>query len=160
MATDTGRARADRLRSDRAIVLDLRRDGNRANYSAVDLCGLASRDEGPAAFADPAAAGRTLVRRAAQALCRALGVEPARPAARIVLYTTPWCGFCKRAAAYLRERGVAFEERDIEANRWAAVELERKMREAGLRGGGVPVIDIDGFLVVGFDRQRLDELLH
>ncbi|MFH1809048.1 MAG: glutaredoxin domain-containing protein [Pseudomonadota bacterium] len=88
----------------------------------------------------------------------AAGVEPV-PAGAVVIYTTPWCGFCKRAKAYLKERGVAFVERDVEGSAAAARELETKLRATGSAGSGVPVIDIDGTLVMGFDRPRIDELL-
>lgn len=88
----------------------------------------------------------------------ATGVEPV-PEGAVVIYTTPWCGFCKRAKAYLQQRGVAFVERDVEGSAAAARELEHKLRAAGSAGSGVPVIDVDGTLIMGFDRERLDALL-
>jgi glutaredoxin len=86
------------------------------------------------------------------------GSEPV-PAGAVVIYTTPWCGFCKRAKAYLQERGAVFVERDVEGSAAAARELEQKLRAAGSAGSGVPVIDVDGTLIMGFDRERLDALL-
>jgi glutaredoxin 3 len=76
-----------------------------------------------------------------------------------VLYSAPWCGFCKKAAAHLRLRGIPFEERDIDSDRSAAVELSKKLRQAGLSGGGVPVLDIAGTIVIGFKPDRIDRLL-
>jgi len=77
----------------------------------------------------------------------------------VVIYTAPWCGFCKKAKAYLRQKGISYVERDVEASAAAAREMEAKLRTAGAAGGGVPVIDIGGTLVMGFDRPRIDELL-
>lgn len=77
----------------------------------------------------------------------------------VVIYSAPWCGFCKQAKAYLRERGVVFLERDVEASAAAQRELDAKLRAAHAAGGGVPVLDIGGQLVLGFDRARIDEAL-
>ncbi len=162
VATDTGRQRRARLASDRVMVLDLRavQDGKPLNYSVVDL---SARVEPPRAAPgparDPGQLGRNLARRGADRVRSLLGLAPAARPARVVLYSAPWCGFCKKAAAYLRGRGVAFEERDIEASPAAAQELKAKLRQAGLRGGGIPVLDIDGTIVIGFDRARIDALL-
>jgi len=85
-------------------------------------------------------------------------LERFRPV-QVVLYMAPWCGFCKKAAAYLREQGITFRQRDIEKDPGAAAELAGKLERAGLRGGGIPVLDIAGRLVVGFDRTRIERLL-
>ncbi|MBN2359887.1 MAG: glutaredoxin family protein [Deltaproteobacteria bacterium] len=79
--------------------------------------------------------------------------------ASVVLYSAPWCGFCKQARAYLKGRGVPFVERDVEASAAAGRELDAKLRAAGAAGAGVPVIDVGGQLVLGFDRPRIDEAL-
>jgi glutaredoxin len=161
LATDTTRRRGERLADDRALVLDLRRrdaDGP-VNYSVVDLQRRTRPAAGPAPVRDPGALGRRLVRRAAGRVGRWLGLAAPLVRGRVILYSAPWCGFCKRAAAFLRRRGVDFVERDIESEPAAAVELERKLRAAGLRGGGIPVLDIGGRLVIGFDRDRIEALL-
>ena len=162
ISTDTGRARSERLTSDRVLVLDLRRSeqGKALNYSVVDLSRLARGTQAvEAAPRDPAGLGRHLARKGADGLLSVLGLKPTRSAPRVILYSAPWCGFCKKAAAHLRKKGVTFIERDIEASRAAAVELERKLRAAGLVGGGIPVLDVGGTLVVGFNQARIDALL-
>lgn len=162
VATDTGLERRARLQSDRVMVLDLRasEQGKPLNYSVVDLSkrlGPRPRTLGPAD--DPGRLGSRLVRRAAARVSRLLGLAPAVEPARVILYSAPWCGFCKKAAAYLRGRGVPFEQRDIEASQAAAEELSAKLQRAGLRGGGIPVLDIDGTIVIGFDRARIESLI-
>ena len=77
----------------------------------------------------------------------------------VVLYTTTWCGFCKKAKAFLKKRGVAFVERDVEKDPGANEELAEKAARAGVRPGGVPVIDVRGTLVIGFDQAKLERLL-
>jgi glutaredoxin 3 len=72
----------------------------------------------------------------------------------VVVYTTPTCGYCHQAKQYLSQRGVPFTEYDVAADPRAADEM------IGLSGQrGVPVIVVDGQVVVGFDRPRLDQLL-
>ncbi|RMH00355.1 MAG: hypothetical protein D6705_00560 [Deltaproteobacteria bacterium] len=90
------------------------------------------------------------------------GLEPPEQPAdtgQIVVYKTSWCGVCKKLEAYLRRKGVEYVAKDIEADRGAAAELAAKLAEHGARGGSVPVIDVRGELIVGFDRARLERLL-
>ena len=72
----------------------------------------------------------------------------------IVLYTTSWCGWCRKTIAHLDKNGVRYDNRDIERDRQAYADLKRKTGSTG-----VPVIEIDGELIIGFDRNRIDELL-
>jgi len=158
--TDTSRPRDQRLLADRVLVVDLREEGEKGpvNYSVVDLDALGQR--APVSQPkDPGELGRWAVGRAAGRVRELLGIQAPAFSAKVVLYTAPWCGFCKKAAAHLRSRGVAFEERDIDSDRSAAVELSRKLREAGLSGGGIPVLDIAGTIVIGFKKERIDQLL-
>jgi glutaredoxin 3 len=73
----------------------------------------------------------------------------------VTIYTTPTCGFCHQAKRYFQEHGVQYKEVDVSADRNAARELVLRSRQFG-----VPVIDVDGTLVIGFDRRQLEELLH
>jgi glutaredoxin len=162
--TDTSRPREQRLLTDRVLVVDLREEDEKgpANYTVVDLDALSKRVRGSVVRdpKDPGELGRWVVGRVTGRVRALLGIETPPPAsARVVLYTAPWCGFCKKAAAHLRSRGVAFEERDIDADRSAAVELSRKLRQAGLSGGGIPVLDIAGTIVIGFKKDKIDRLL-
>ncbi len=75
---------------------------------------------------------------------------------KITIYSTSWCGFCKMTAKYLHDKGIEFEEKDIEADEAAHKELMEKINN-DFRG--VPVTDIDGTLVLGFDRPALDAAL-
>jgi glutaredoxin len=73
----------------------------------------------------------------------------------VVLYTTAWCGVCKKAKRVLAQLGVPFTEKDIEASRQAREELGAKARAAGISPGGVPVIDVAGTLLQGLDEGAL-----
>lgn len=72
----------------------------------------------------------------------------------VVVYTTPTCGFCHQVKAYLNQRGVPFTEYDVSRDPQAAAEM---VRLSGQRG--VPVVLIDGQVVVGFNRPLIDQLL-
>lgn len=74
----------------------------------------------------------------------------------ITVYSTNWCGYCKMAKKYLGDKGIAFNEKNIEADEAAHAELMQKM-DGDFRG--VPVIDIDGELILGFDRPKIDAAL-
>lgn len=72
----------------------------------------------------------------------------------IVIYSTPTCPACNMAKSYLLERGVDFRDYDVSKD----VERAREMVKAtGQRG--VPVIIIDGHVIVGFRRARIEEVL-
>lgn len=77
----------------------------------------------------------------------------------VVVYSAEWCGFCKKTKSFLRERGVAFKERDVEKDSGAEAELQAKARKAGVRVSGVPVTDFNGELIMGFDQPRLESLI-
>lgn len=79
--------------------------------------------------------------------------------AGVVVYTTSWCGVCRRAKALLTSLGVRFVEKDIEASRSAAEELAAKAQRAGIQPGGVPVIDVGGVLLQGLDEATLRAVL-
>ena len=159
--TDTSSSRKERLAADRILVVDLRkeRDGQPLNYSVIDLDSLKRRSGRHEDVRDAGDLGRHLVGKLADRVNRSLGLTRPAGTARVILYTAPWCGFCKKAARHLQARGVKFEEKDIEKDRSAAVELSRKLRQAGIPGSGVPVLDIGGTMVVGFNKQRIDKLL-
>lgn len=72
----------------------------------------------------------------------------------VTIYTTPTCVYCRMAKQFFAEHGIVYEERDVIADEAARDEMVRKSGQMG-----VPVIDIDGKIVVGFDRDRLVELL-
>jgi len=85
----------------------------------------------------------------------------AKPAARptVIIYGASWCGPCHQAAAYLKRRGVPFIEKDIEEDRGAAREMQAKLASAGMRGGSIPVIDVRGKVLIGFDERAMERAL-
>ncbi|AGC69399.1 glutaredoxin-like protein, YruB-family [Thermoclostridium stercorarium subsp. stercorarium DSM 8532] len=74
---------------------------------------------------------------------------------KVTVYSTPTCPYCVMAKNYLAERNIPFEDIDVSADPAKAMEMIKK---SGQRG--VPVIDINGNIVIGFDRERIDELLN
>ncbi|HEY3356706.1 MAG TPA: glutaredoxin domain-containing protein [Polyangia bacterium] len=78
---------------------------------------------------------------------------------RIILYGTRWCGACAKARAYFKQRGIAFDDRDVEQDPAAAAELAAKATRAGVSPDRVPVLDVRGTLLQGFDQGRLEALL-
>ncbi|MGQ9602303.1 MAG: glutaredoxin family protein [Candidatus Bipolaricaulia bacterium] len=72
----------------------------------------------------------------------------------VKVYTTPTCPWCMRVKQFLDERGIPYEEYDVSEDASRAEEMIRKSGQMG-----VPVIEVDGEIVVGFDRSRLEELL-
>lgn len=75
---------------------------------------------------------------------------------KVTIYSTPWCAFCKTEKQYLEHLGVQFVSKDIEEQPEAKDELDKKL---GGNFTGVPVTDICGTIVTGFDRKKIDELL-
>lgn len=72
----------------------------------------------------------------------------------VTIYTTPTCSWCAAAKRFLDEHEIEYTEVDVSEDEDAA---ERLIRVSGQTG--VPVIDIDGEIVVGFDRAHIAELL-
>lgn len=73
---------------------------------------------------------------------------------RVIVFTTPTCPHCNTAKRYLRERGVRFRDVDVSKDVAAARDMVRRSGQQG-----VPVIDIGGRIVVGFNRVEVDRLL-
>lgn len=73
---------------------------------------------------------------------------------KVTIYSTPTCHYCNMAKEYFDENGVKYDSFDV------ASDLDKR-REMMEKSGqlGVPVITIDGDVVVGFDRSRLAHLL-
>lgn len=72
----------------------------------------------------------------------------------VTIYTTPTCSWCTATKDHLSAHGIAFDEVDVAADMQRAREMVEKSGQYG-----VPVIDIDGEIIVGFDRARIDSLL-
>jgi glutaredoxin 3 len=69
----------------------------------------------------------------------------------ITIYTATWCAYCHAAKDYLDKLGIKYIDRDVETDPAAGMEAVNK---SGQRG--IPVIDINGEIIVGFDRPRID----
>ena len=80
--------------------------------------------------------------------------------ADIVVYSAVWCGFCRKLERWLTERGTPYQKKDVEKDPGADRELKAKLAQAGISAGGVPVTDIAGQMVVGFNKSKLTSLIN
>ena len=74
---------------------------------------------------------------------------------KVIVYSTPSCPFCMKTKQFLKEHNIEFEDIDVSADREKAEEMIKKSGQTG-----VPVIDIDGSIVIGYNVTKLKELLH
>ena len=72
----------------------------------------------------------------------------------IKVYSTPTCPYCVTLKNFLKEHDVQFEDIDVAQNQLAAQEMIDKSGQMG-----VPVVDINGEIIVGFDQERIKQLL-
>lgn len=73
---------------------------------------------------------------------------------RVIVFSTPTCTYCNRAKHYFRQQGVRFRDVDVSKDPAAARDMVRRSGQQG-----VPVIDINGKIVVGFNKPEIDKLL-
>ena len=73
---------------------------------------------------------------------------------KVTIYSAEWCAFCHAAKDYLDKLGIKFTEKNIEEKQEFAQEAVEKSGQMG-----IPVIDIDGEIIVGFDRPKIDATL-
>ncbi|MBP9864547.1 glutaredoxin family protein [Patescibacteria group bacterium] len=72
----------------------------------------------------------------------------------IIVYSTPTCPYCKLTKEFLKEKNVSFQEIDVAADPAAANEMVKKSGQMG-----VPVIDVGGQVIVGWNKSALEEAL-
>ncbi len=72
----------------------------------------------------------------------------------VIVYSTPTCPWCQVVKKHLDERGIAYKEVDVSSDQQAAMDMIRKTGQQA-----VPVVDIDGEHVIGFDQEKIDQLL-
>ncbi len=72
----------------------------------------------------------------------------------ITVYSTKMCPYCVMAKKYLESKNIAFTDVDVSSDYSKALEMVKKSGQQG-----VPVIEIDGQIIVGFDRQKIDQIL-
>jgi glutaredoxin-like YruB-family protein len=77
-----------------------------------------------------------------------------RVSKNIIIYSTPLCPFCIMVKRYLAQKGFEYEEVDVSKNPDLIEVIYRKSGQTG-----VPVVDIDGKVIVGFDKRSLNEEL-
>jgi glutaredoxin len=77
----------------------------------------------------------------------------------VIIYGASWCGACKQAARYFSQKGVPFVEKDIEKEPAARGEMLSKAKAQGVSTAGIPVIDVRGTLLGGFDPNKVERLL-
>jgi glutaredoxin-like YruB-family protein len=94
---------------------------------------------------------RTLFEDAAFAM---ITTSEEKPSKSVTVYTTPSCPWCTTVKNYLRKNRITYHEVDVSRDQQAAEELVRKSGQQG-----VPQTEIEGNMVVGYDKKRLDELL-
>ena len=75
-------------------------------------------------------------------------------AEEIKVYSTPTWPYCKMAKEYLTSKNIPYTDINVAADQAAAAEMFKKTGQYA-----VPVIDVDGKLIVGFDKRKLDEYL-
>ncbi len=74
---------------------------------------------------------------------------------KIRVFSTPTCPYCVTLKNFLKERGFEFEDIDVSKDEKALDEMVEKSQQMG-----VPVIDIDGEFIVGFDKEKIVKLLN
>ena len=77
-----------------------------------------------------------------------------KPQPKVLVFSTPTCTYCNLAKKYFREKGVKFTDIDVSRDQAAARDMVRRSGQMG-----VPVIDIGGRIIVGFDRPKINSLL-
>jgi len=72
----------------------------------------------------------------------------------VKIYTTPTCAYCHAAMEFFKEHSIAFEEFNVFTDLKAREEMIQKSGQMG-----VPVLDIDGNIIVGFDKEKINAAL-
>jgi glutaredoxin-like YruB-family protein len=72
----------------------------------------------------------------------------------VTVYSATWCSFCHAAKEYFDKLGVEYTDKDVEQDPKFGQEAVEKSKQMG-----IPVIDIDGEIIVGFDRPKIDAAL-
>ncbi len=92
----------------------------------------------------------------------AAGAPPSTPPGAkpvVTIYGTSWCGACRAAREYMTAHKIPFADKDIERDPDAARELAEKAAKMGIPTDRVPILDVRGRLLLGFDRARVEALL-
>lgn len=74
--------------------------------------------------------------------------------AQVTIYSTPSCGYCRAAKDFFATHHVAYEEKNVASDLMARQEMLEKTQQMG-----VPVIDVNGSIIIGYNEARLRHLL-
>ncbi len=74
--------------------------------------------------------------------------------AKVKVYSTPQCPWCKKAKDYLKSKDVAYEDINVAADEKSREEMIEKSGQMG-----VPVLDINGTIIIGYDVDAIDQAL-
>jgi glutaredoxin-like YruB-family protein len=74
---------------------------------------------------------------------------------KIIIYTTTFCPWCQATKDFLKNQGYEYEERNVETNPEWANEMVQKSGQMG-----VPVIDIEGKIIIGFSPEEINQALN
>ncbi len=72
---------------------------------------------------------------------------------KVTIYTTEECPWCKKTKEFFKKHKIKYKEIDVGKDEKAAQEMTKKSGQMG-----VPVIDVDGKIITGFDEQKLKEV--
>ena len=73
---------------------------------------------------------------------------------KVKIYSTPGCSFCKSTKDFLKEKKIDFDDIDVAENQKAAQEMVEKSGQMG-----VPVLDINGTIIIGFNKEKIESAL-
>lgn len=73
---------------------------------------------------------------------------------KVIIYSTKTCPWCDLAKNFFKKNNISFIDYDVSANEEKAGEMIKKSGQVG-----VPVIDIDGKIIIGFDKERIEEII-
>jgi glutaredoxin len=156
-------AHEDTSHPDSVVIVDLRQAGANGDYP---VRAMTRTDFEALAVARREKAGPTLASAGPNALAApgpAAGAgDPSKSVAAravVVIYGAEWCGACHEAAKYLRSKGVPYVDKDVEKDPGAAAEMQQKLAKNGLHEGSIPVIDVRGKVMVGFNPAEIDAAL-
>lgn len=73
---------------------------------------------------------------------------------KVIIYTTPTCHYCHMAKEFFQENNIEYKEFNVVEDEQAKEEMIKKSQNLA-----VPVIDVEGEIIIGFDKARLEKLL-
>ena len=157
-------ARDESAHPDQMVVADLRQAGvdgaypvrtmTRADFEAL---AVARREKAGPTLASAAPSTAPPVESAPGADTR--NAKRAARSAVVVIYGAEWCGACHEVAKYLRNKGIPYVDKDVEKDPDAAREMQQKLAKNGLHEGSIPVIDVRGKVMIGFNPAEIDAAL-